>query len=49
MYSRWQPFCEAVVLRIILGLILLLVAGAVYCFWIYRPTRNDKGNSVLRK
>ena len=39
-------------LRVILGtlgLILLLVAGAVYYFWIYRPTRNDKGNSVVRK
>ena len=32
----------------ILGLILLLVAGAVYYFWIYRPT-HDKGNSVVRK
>ena len=36
-------------LRIALGSIGLLLAVAVYYFWIYRPTRNDKGNSALRK
>lgn len=41
---------EAVVLRVILGilgLIVLLVAGAVYYFWIYLPTRNDKGKQSI--
>jgi hypothetical protein len=39
----------AVWLRIILGLLLLVIAGLVYYFWIYRITRGNKRNSVLRK
>ena len=39
----------AIWLRIILGLILLLLAGLVFYFWIYRSIKKDKGNSVVRK
>ena len=40
----------AIWLRIILGLILLLLAGLIYYLWIYRVMRDDdKRNSVVRK
>ena len=36
-------------LRIILGSLVLLLAGVVYYFWIYRTRRDDKKDSVVRK